>query len=276
MFRNASELMESSPEDCYRSHVTSFRWEDYQPVITERVVATGEVRVLSLDPLDIFVSEARRCVGDADVCGAVLENRMPYCRGCDSFPVQECRFQPRCRGTMCEGTVCGDPHVVYIAAFGSNLKVGMTRSSRLRERGMEQGADIIAAVGEYGSRLQARTEEQSLSRSRGITQTMSLTTLADCLQDGSLQKAESLWKEVRRSFSPLTEFVLDDYPLQGLTSPPHVMPTAGKHRGELVGAKGRLAVYRDELGMLKALDMKDLVSRFVGTAPSLCAQSTLF
>ncbi len=277
MFRNASELMESSPQDCYRSHVTSFAWEGFQPVLTERVMATAELRSLSLEPLDMFVSEARRCVGSGDeVCGTVLENRMPRCRGCDSFPVQECRFQPRCRGNMCEDTVCGDPHVVYIAVFASNLKVGMTRSSRLRERGIEQGADIMASVGEYGSRMQARSAEQSLSRSRGIPQTMSSATLANCLGDGSLDQAQALWEDVGKTFETSTETILDGYPLKGLEGVPRVMPTAGKHRGEFLGAKGRLAVYRDELGMLKAIDLKDLVSRFIGTAPSLCAQSTLF
>ncbi len=276
MFRNASELMESSPQDYYRSHVISFQWQDFQPVLSERVISSGEVRRISMDPLDMFVSEARRCVGGEEVCDAVLENRMPHCRGCDSFPVQECRFQPRCRGTMCEGTMCGDPHVVYITVFASNLKVGMTRSSRLRERGIEQGADMIIAVGEYGSRLEARSAEQSLSRSRGIPQTMSLASFSNCLGDDSLNQAKARWEDVGPSFSPLTEMVLDGYPLKGLEGVPRIMPSAGKHRGDLMGAKGRLAVYRDELGMLKALDLKDLVSRFIGTAPSLCAQSTLF
>ncbi len=276
MFRNASELMESSPQDCYRSHVISFKWEDFQPVLTERVISSGEVRRLSMDPLDIFVSEARRCVGGEEACDAVLEGRMSHCRVCDSFPVQECRFQPRCRGTMCDDTVCGDPHVVYLAVFAANLKVGMTRSSRLTERGMEQGADMIISVGEYGSRMEARSAEQSLSRSRGIPQTMSLASLVNCLGDDSLDQAKARWEEVASSFTPLTEIVLDGYPLKGLDGAPRIMPSAGKHRGEVLGAKGRLAVYRDELGMLKALDMKDLVSRFIGTAPSLCAQSTLF
>lgn len=279
MFRDAAEIMGETPEDCHRSHVTGLRWKGFEPILTERIISTGEERRLRLEPLDIFVSEARRCVGarDGGPCHSQIEPRMSLCRSCDPFPVQECRFHPRCRGTMCDGTVCGEPHVVYLAIFADQVKVGMTRLSRLRERGIEQGADIIVPLQEHPNRQEARRAEQALSKDRGLPQAMSLSVLASCLDDDAAEKAAMRWEELSGSMGPGVEpILLDSYPLNGLVGVPKVMPTAGKHRGELMGCKGRLAVYRDEIGMLKALDMKDLVSRFLGTAPSRCAQSTLF
>ncbi len=279
MFRDAAEIIGSDPPTCHRSQVVSFRWRGFSPELWERLNANGELRPLTLEPLDLFVSEVRLCVGDRNgsPCLEELPSRLDRCRSCDSFPVQECRFQPRCRGSLCEGTVCGEEHTVYLALFGPRTKAGMTRSTRLRERGIEQGADLIVPLERHGSRYEAREAEQRISRERGLPQSMPLPALAATTVDGSSDEAVRMWEGMSPSFPDAGGLqVLDGYPLRGLVSAPRVMPTAGKHRGELVGAKGRLAVYRDELGMLKALDLKDLVSRFVGTVPSACAQSTLF
>jgi len=279
MFRDAAEIMGSDPLRCHRSQVVAFRWRGFTPELWEMMNDSGELRPLSLEPLDLFVSEARLCTGERDgaPCLETLTPGLGRCRACDSFPVQECRFQPRCRGTLCEGTVCGEEHTVYLALFGPRAKVGMTRSSRLRERGIEQGADLIVELERQRSRYEAREAEQRISRERGLPQATSLQSLAESAVDGSLEEAVRIWEGMSPSFPAAGRpQVLDGYPLRGLATAPRVMPTAGKHRGELLGAKGRLAVYRDELGMLKALDLKDLVARFVGTSPSACAQSTLF
>ncbi len=59
----------------------------------------------------------------------------------------------------CDSEICRRKHVVYVAFHGDMVKIGMTSSLRLRERGIEQGADAIAPLVECENRMAARAAE---------------------------------------------------------------------------------------------------------------------
>ncbi|MGE4274965.1 MAG: DUF2797 domain-containing protein [Candidatus Methanomethylophilaceae archaeon] len=284
MFRDASQLMEEEPEACFRWHAVDFRWDGFVPRLTVRDNNSQETSFLPLDEWRWFVSELRRCPGSRTEehprCphDAPLQ-RFSRCQDCDSFPRQECVFEPRCDGSSCQEAVCGQPHVVYISFFGRNPKVGMTRLERIRSRGIEQGADAIMPVMACRNRLEAREEEKRLSAAMGVRQTVGARDFARSLMRCPPYEDITVMAEGMLRDNDLEDhglMMLDGYPMPVLERAPLPVPTPGRHRGHILGLKGRFLVYRDLTGQPKMMDASDLVSRFLGTAPSRCGQTTLF
>lgn len=168
---------------------------------------------------------------------------------------------------------------MYISFFGNSPKVGMTRNSRIRARGIEQGADAIVPVIRCRNRLEAREAEKELSTAMLVRQTVSAKDFARSLTkkvpyEEITALAEKMLRDNNLEDGGL--IILDGYPMPIMERTPFPMPSPGKHRGKVLGIKGRFMVYRDETGQPKLLDLSDLVSRFLGTAPYRCVQSTLF
>lgn len=285
MFKNASQLLNEDPEACFRWHAVDFRWDGFQPRFTVRDTENQETVVLDLQEWKWFVSEVRRCTGSWRdglhiPCPQGTEvGRFPHCRDCDPFPVQECVFEPRCDGSSCEDSICSQEHSVYISFFGSSPKVGMTRSSRITARGIEQGADAIMPVMRCRNRLDARQAEKELSAAMTVRQAVTAKDFARSLTkkvpyDEITSIAEKMVRENDLEDGGL--IILDGYPMPIVERIPIPVPSPGKHRGKVLGIKGRFMTYRDETGQPKLLDLSDLVSRFMGTAPCQCVQSTLF
>lgn len=284
MFKDASQLLQEDPEACFRWHVVDYRWDDFKPRLTVRENASEAVSELSLEEWKWFVSEVKRCPGPRrggyPRCpeGTDLK-RFSRCRSCDSLPVQECVFEPRCDGSSCRDVHCAEPHSVYISFFGTAPKVGMTRSHRVRSRGIEQGADAIMPVLSCRNRLEAREEEKRLSAAMGVRQTVNARDFARSLlrpvpYDDIMAKAEAMLRDNDLEGHGLV--ILDGYPMPVLERAPIPVPSPGKHAGPVLGVKGRFLVYRDQTGQPKMMDLSDLVARYLGTTPSRCGQTTLF
>jgi hypothetical protein len=174
---------------------------------------------------------------------------------------------------------CAEPHSVYISFFGTAPKVGMTRSHRVRSRGIEQGADAIMPVLSCRNRLEAREEEKRLSAAMGVRQTVNARDFARSLlrpvpYDDIMAKAEAMLRDNDLEGHGLV--ILDGYPMPVLERAPIPVPSPGKHAGPVLGVKGRFLVYRDQTGQPKMMDLSDLVARYLGTTPSRCGQTTLF
>jgi hypothetical protein len=59
--------------------------------------------------------------------------------------------------------------------------------------------------------------------------------------------------------------VLDQYPLKDLGGRvPQLVDPAGKHRGRVLGIKGKFLFYEDHLSKLMALELADLPGRHLG------------
>jgi hypothetical protein len=184
-------------------------------------------------------------------------------------------FEPQCDGVHdmpCGngGSICARQHHVYAAFYGDLIKVGMTLSSRFRERGIEQGADAIARLGTYLNRLEARNAENTISKALKATQWVRKTTFLKL--QGHRVDREAYQELLDRSLSSVAEVptdpspveMLDQYPLTAADlSKAQFAEVPGRHRGEVLGCKGKFLFYQLRDGGVRLLDMASVPSRFI-------------
>jgi hypothetical protein len=198
------------------------------------------------------------------------EEGLSWCRECarELVPDPRCVFEPRCGGELCPDAFCSVPHAVYLALFGTRAKIGMTSLYRVPERLIEQGADGYMVLAQTDNRRDARRLENDLSRGLRISQTVPRAEKVKLLSarpdvKGMMYKASLVREGVRNLIGAQVHelMFLDGYPLE--------QPLAGKAafarderniRGELVGLKGPLLIFKDpERGRLIAMDPSEMV-----------------
>jgi hypothetical protein len=284
MFVRADRLLIESNLAVKSDHVVSFYWDDFVPHLEVYVTAEGRLTEFDLSSLDVFVSESRRCIGRFDHDGYhpcpnnAIVRHFSQCRACASswIPVQECIFEPRCKGERCDCDFCRRAHVVYAAFTGDAAKIGMTSEFRFRTRGIEQGADAIAPLVDCENRMKARDLEKRISRDLGLKQSVSSVKISKWLA------TPASVDEIKRSHRNLVERlkrlridvrdeieILDGYPVKEVPkSPPRLVRTSGAHFGEVICMKGKFLVYREKTsGSPMMLEVADLPSRFSGRLP---------
>ncbi|MDO8942249.1 MAG: DUF2797 domain-containing protein, partial [Desulfobacterales bacterium] len=167
------------------------------------------------------------------------------------------------------GEICAKPTHVYAAFYGDLVKVGMTLSTRFMERAIEQGADAIARLGTYPNRRAARDADNIYSKALSATQWVRKATFLKA--QVSIRDRETYKERLDALFSSLDGVatdpgeltMLDGYPLLPYDpSKASFAEVAGRHRGEVLGAKGKWLFYRlrDERTMM--LDMSSVPSRY--------------
>lgn len=277
MFERAEPLVQT---ETFPLHVLSFYWEDYTPHLEAYRRDRGDVVDMPLDHIRMAVSEERRCVGSYDqgrYAPCPSGRRMKafaQCRDCMGgwASVQRCVFEPQCTGESCEHRdFCGRRHVVYLAFFGTLVKVGMTSMNRVRQRGIEQGADAIAPVFLCRDRQEARALERETSKRFKIPQEIRIKRIAaQWTHPPSEELIRNLFTSYRGRLAGWREVMdeelvlLNGYPVQELPrSPPEAAPTPGIHAGEVLGVKGRFLIYRLPGGCGRLLDLSDLPSRSI-------------
>jgi hypothetical protein len=237
--------------------------------------------------LDLMVSDSRRCVGsfiDGSYEPCKMRNavsgQFDQCPLCAStwIPVQNCVFEPECDGTnitneRCKnggGEICAKPTHVYAAFYGDLVKVGMTLSTRFMERAIEQGADAIARLGTYPNRRAAREAENLLSKALHATQWVRKTTFLKAqtsIRDRDIyqERLDALLSTLDGvAADPGPVEVLDRYPLsQYDASKASFAELSGRHRGEVMGCKGKWLFYRLRDERVMMLDMSSVPSRYV-------------
>jgi hypothetical protein len=278
MFVRADRLLDES--DDQGIHIIGYAWRGFEPVVNLYEPGSGRILEMKLDSLDLILSKKKTCVGRFErntyhPCPQTAEVKsFSQCRKCASLwiPIQECVFEPRCRGERCDCDFCSRGHLVYAAFIGTSIKVGMTGGGRLEIRGIEQGADAIVPLVECESRLDARNMENTLAKRLGLTQRIpqrsalkAITAPAD--KAHVIRKYREILEKAGSFYQPLGEEILflDDYPIERLDNAPLLASTAGMHRGELLGLKGKFAIYRESNGSTKALNLSDCVARRLRT-----------
>ena len=258
-------------------HVLDFYWDGFVPRLKAYDADAGVVVAIPLDRLDMSVSEERRCIGsfedDYRPCPTRRTvGRFVQCRTCmgDWAEAQRCVFEPQCAGGSCEHRdFCGRRHVVYLAAYGTLVKVGMTSAARLRRRGIEQGADAIVPVLMCQDRQEARRLEKEVSARFRLPQELRVTRIAaQWTHPPSRDVSENVLTNHRRRIASWRRIMgeevlhLDGYPVSSYPrTPPTAAGTAGHHAGEVLGVKGRFMIYRPWGGESRLLDLSDLPSR---------------
>jgi hypothetical protein len=269
-------------------HVLSLRWTGFTPnlLCVEEGGGGGHGSVVEVSfptELALDVSNEKYCIGrwdgqDHRPCpDNARVTRFNQCDACadDFIPDQQCIFEPKCDGRSClvEGHFeesigfCSRPHVVYLAFYGKNPKIGMSSGTRIRRRCIEQGADAFALVTSTEGRREARRIEKQLGKELGIRQSYSsreLLRLArssinrDEIIGGYHQLSRDIENIIEKSVKDL-EFLSEYSAPIPLRSIPRETTTPGPHHGTALGIKGRFLFY--DSGGLSALNIGDLPSR---------------
>lgn len=292
MFETADEILRRRGMIAYDRHALSWEWDSFQPTLVTYDQKAKEVQELADqfrpgERLDLIISDARRCVGSFidgryEPCKMrnVVSGQFDQCPLCAStwIPVQNCVFEPECDGTNITnercvgkgGEICAKPTHVYAAFYGDLVKVGMTLSTRFMERAIEQGADAIARLGTYPNRRAARDAENLLSKALHATQWVRKTTFLKA--QFSIRDRDTYQERLDALLSTLNGVAADPGPVEALDRYPlsqydaakaSFAEMAGRHRGEVLGCKGKWLFYRlrDERTMM--LDMSSVPSRYV-------------
>ena len=260
-------------------HVLDFYWDDFVPRLEAYDADARATVAIPLDRLDMSVSEERRCVGSFKESYRPCPTNSPVarfaqCRSCmgDWAEVQKCVFEPQCTGESCKHRdFCGRVHVVYLAAYGTLVKVGMTSAARVRRRGIEQGADAIVPVLMCQDRQEARRLEKETSARFRIPQELRVSRIAaQWTHPSSQEVSENVLMTHRRriaSWRPVLDeevVQLDGYPMRAYPrTPPSAAEVVGHHAGEVLGMKGRFMIYRPLDGTSRLLDLSRLPSHAV-------------
>lgn len=279
MFVRGDQALIQDNEADFPLHALEFSWHGFDPVLTCFDRRDGMVSGFDLDRIDFSVSRRKVCVGYVDddsryvPCpDQAVVARFHQCESCSKevfLPYQDCVFEPKCEGEICDLDFCRREHVLYIAFYDTRIKVGMSSSQRVERRLIEQGADAFSIIGKLPSRKKAREVEKSISARLGIPQFVRhgivLRNLARKVDaDGIEGRFEGLRVTLQEMFhldiGPLRW--LRDYPIElPLREIPRLQDPWGKHKGSLIGIKGNIMVY--ESNGLKALNLADLPARFL-------------
>jgi hypothetical protein len=278
MFVRADRLLTEVNDGRFPKHAISFHWEGFVPHLVAYDSIEERVREIDLSRLDMTVSEARSCVGRFEEeyrpCPLAKNVRGSFDQ-CDScaeswIPRQECVFEPKCEGELCDCHFCKRPHLVYAAFYGRKVKIGMTSGTRMAERAIEQGADAIVALVDCENRFRAREMEKDISKLLLLPQRMTRAEIVKQLASNiTKNELEDRYSKIRESLQDryfLREDglkMLAEYPMHlRLDEVPMETEAHGTHRGKVRGKKGRYLFFEDEDdGAVKMLDLSDLPSR---------------
>jgi hypothetical protein len=278
MFVRADRLLTEVNDGRFPKHAISFHWEGFVPHLVAYDSVEERVVEIDLSRLDMTISETRSCVGRFEEeyrpCPQQKIVRGSFDQ-CDAFaeswiPRQECVFEPKCEGELCDCHFCKRPHLVYAAFYGKKVKIGMTSGSRMAERAIEQGADAIVALVDCENRFRAREMEKDISKFLVLPQRMTRSDIVKQLASNiTKNELEERYKIILESLQDRYFLrddglqMLDEYPMYlRLDEIPKETEAHGTHRGKVRGKKGRYLFFEDEDdGVVKMLDLSDLPSR---------------
>lgn len=278
MFVRADDLWLEELEKNFRLHALEFHWDGFEPGLSCFDSSSGRVVEFDLEDVRFIVGKGRTCIGrwEGDTyipCPKKTQvSNFSQCQECASesfIPFQECIFDPKCDGEMCDVQFCKREHVLYLAFYDTKVKVGMSSSRRVERRLVEQGADAFAIIGSFGTRKKARDAEKEISSRLGVPQAFRQEVLLENFARpidvrGIEEQFRRLARSLREQFSldPEDLRLLTDYPIDlPLREKPRLETTWGRHRGELLGIKGKWMVYESK--GIKALSLADLPSRHI-------------
>jgi len=276
MFARADQLLIEERQDKFPLHAIEFHWDRFKPHMECYDSRSNDTSELDLNEVRFSVSRKRTCVGYWDgekylrcPTQAPVE-KFSQCQACsgESFlPYQDCVFDPRCEGEKCDLDFCRREHVLYLAFYDTHTKIGMSSSRRVDKRLIEQGADAFSIIGSFPNRKRAREAEKEISAKLRIPQfhrqELLLKTLARNVdRQGIESRLEGLKTTLAESHNlhPEPLKYLDAYPIVlPLAHIPELVESWGRHKGALVGIKGRWLIF--ESSGLKALNLSDFPAR---------------
>ena len=156
--------------------ITDFRWRNWEPQIVIESDASEAVMPIMNQYLR-FTTGKRFCTGYTKK-GRSFEcpesrqidsgRQCQLCRSLDdSMPCVQC--MGFCTNPGQRKRCVAESYSIYLASFGSLVKVGISHEFRLKQRLVEQGADFGAKIATMKDGRMIRVHEQRIKRFLGIT-----------------------------------------------------------------------------------------------------------
>ncbi len=153
-----------------------YRWENWEPFL---ILNNGK----GFERFRLFDSVITARIGEKRCIGHFKKGTHVKCpnnaKVTSGYYCNECRLRDDfflC--VQCDGSECINPrrrddckeerYFVYLAAFDSLIKVGISMEFRILERLVEQGADMAAKIGVVKDGMLARALEQEIKKSIGV------------------------------------------------------------------------------------------------------------
>ncbi len=235
------------------SQIVKYRWENWEPAF---FLSDGSKMPLFGQRLSMTVGE-KKCIGyvkNGKRFKCPHENKTVYenvCDGCKKMDDYyfcmccsgEC-LNPRKRGQCLKGR-----YVVYMAAFDSLLKIGISVEHRLMERLVEQGADFGTNLMTITDGKAVRKIEQKIRSSLEITDRICGKTKSSVIfgdPNSSVHALNEKIKLLKVSFPDIDSEIFDlrkFYRLENVTETPvFIEPPGNSFEGEVVAAKGNIII----------------------------------
>ena len=192
----------------------------------------------------------RRIVDNEKVCReCALNDDFFLCMKCTG---EECINEPQRSACM------KNNYNIYLAAFGTMLKVGISYEPRLLERLIEQGADMGAKIGTVQDGKLVRMMEQKIRAGLGITDRMTgiekHNMLFGNINTASINIFNAYTKLKSSGFSLSGPEIYDlqsIYRLSSVSTMPQMfnVQEGASLDGNIIAAKGNLIIVKTETGM---------------------------
>ena len=265
--------------EAFPMQIIKYRWENFQPMLVVNNGSIGKIRLFDADLK--FSVGAKRCIGSFvkgvyQPCPSNTEIRSGYyCDGCrlsdDFFLCVQCDGSEcinRKRRSKCEE----ENYFIYLAAFDSLLKVGISLDRRITERLVEQGAEFGAKVASVKVGKTVRVVEQRIKMELRIADRILGEEKYARLFCDPNKAAIQLYKTIVRLRSLIPEYMIypEIFDMRGyyklqhvITKPRHTEVAEGmKLDGKVVAAKGNIIILENDSGFA-AINAHRLIGRDV-------------
>lgn len=259
--------------------LVKYSWIGWEPFLLAR--QGDAVFRLKLFQQDFSVTLGEKhCIGflrDGRHAPCPENRKLDYGSNCSSCKLEDDFFMCMpCTGETCINAKRRDAcreenYFIYLAAFDSVLKVGISFENRLQIRLVEQGADMAARIGYVRDGKDARSVEQWLMHHLKITDRMKGTDKHALLFGNPNNAAPRMLAALKALRKQAFDWLLEKpeiydlrqyYRLERVLHQPSYLPLEdGKSiEGQVVAAKGNLIIFRTGQGFV-AVNAHDMIGR---------------
>jgi hypothetical protein len=258
--------------------ILRYRWENFEPFfILKDGENKGKMKLLGQD-ISLRFGE-KRCIGffrngGHNPCPNNIKTGYEnICDGCqredDFFPCIKCNGST-CMNSKRREECKKNNYYIYLAAFDSLLKVGISYEHRLIERLVEQGADFGAKIAFATDGKNARLLEQQMkmflnAKDRICGKEKHATLFGN--PNNAVSKIYEALDKLKNNFNLIEPEIYDlrrHYKLQNILADPNILWIKDNLEitGKTVAAKGNILIIENHTGFF-SIDANSLIGRNV-------------
>ena len=261
----------------FSMQIIKYRWEKFRPMLIVNNGSTGK--------MPLFDAELNMAIGKKRCIGSFVKGNYQQCPHNREITYgnycNECRLNDdfflcvQCDGSDCKnqkrrGECEEEQYFIYLAAFDSLLKVGISLDRRIMERLVEQGADFGAKVAVVKDGKTVRQIEQKIKQDLNLPDRVLGEEKYERLFCNPNNAAVAIYKTILRLRALIPEYTIYPeifdmrkyYKLQNVAiKPRHTEISDGMQlNGKVIAAKGNIVVLQDDKGF-QAINAHRLIGR---------------